>query len=434
MRFARGLLGTAATADGRAARAETQAGQLQDDVRVAGDEERAAIREAEGANAKIEQATQSISSAQGAVRAAVAAGLLADRDDVAEAADIADETAVEAETRVTNALERNVELTSEREQADADHNTARTDLDTKSGKADRVGEQLSAVQQAADELRQQSRLTDLLGAEGIVLDDDAPTLLELLAEAIRNVKVEQDAVRLAAVADERVLGALGNGGLLPPSDDVAEALRILSEEKVTCWSGWQYLARIRAAERDQVLAHHPHLIDGIVLNSGDDLGYAQEKLTAARLLPRTVIAVGTTAAIIDSSADMPAGIGFIVPPNPAMYDEERAEEERHTIERRAEECRVRLADLDTAIEADRDLHLRLRDWQRNYPPGTLAQLTDDHERAASERRDAQKLEREKWEALSTVARQEKLLKQELPKLTKLAADATAQGNQPARAC
>ena len=158
MRFARGLLGTAATADGRAARAETQAGQLQDDVRVAGDEERAAIREAEGANAKIEQATQSISSAQGAIRAAVAAGLLADRDDVAEAADIADETAIEAETRATNAFERNVELTSEQEQADADHNTARTDLDTKSHKADRLGEQLSAVQQAADELCQESRL------------------------------------------------------------------------------------------------------------------------------------------------------------------------------------------------------------------------------------------------------------------------------------
>ena len=423
MRFARGLLGTAATADGRAARAETQAGQLQDDIRVAGDDERAAIREAEGANAKIEQATQSISSVQGAIRAAVAAGLLADRDDVAEAADIADETAVEAETRVTNALERNSELISEREQADADHNRARTDLDTKSRKADRLGEQLSAVQQAADELCQESRLTDLLGAEEIVLDDDAPALLELLADAIRNIKAEQDAVRLAAAADERVLGALGNGGLLPPSDDVAEALRILSEEKITGWSGWQYLARIRAAERDQVLAHHPHLVDGIVLNSGDDLGYAQEKLTAARLLPRTVIAVGTTAAIMDSSADMPAGIGFIVPPNPAMYDEERAEEERLTIERRAEQRRVRLADLDTAIEADLDMHSRLRDWQRNYPPGTLAQLTDDHERAASEWRDAQKFEREKREALSTVARQEKLLKQELPKLTKLATDA-----------
>ena len=178
MRFARGLLGTAATADGRAASAETQAGQLQDDIRVAGDEERAAIREAEGANAKIEQATQSISSAQGAIRAAVAAGLLADRDDVAEAADIADETAVEAETRVTNALERNAELTSEREQADADHNTARTDLDTKSRKADRLGEQLSAVQQAADELCQESRLTDVLGAEEVVLDDVASSRLE----------------------------------------------------------------------------------------------------------------------------------------------------------------------------------------------------------------------------------------------------------------
>ena len=220
-----------------------------------------------------------------------------------------------------------------------------------------------------------------------------------------------------------MLGALGSGGLLPPSDDVADAMRVLSGEKITGWSGWQYLSRIRAAERDEELTHYPYLVDGIVLNSGDDLGRAQEKLTAARLLPRTVIAVGRSAAIMDSSAEEPAGIGFIVPPNPAMYDVERAEEERHTIERRAEERRVRLADLDTAIEADRDMHSRLRDWQRNYPPGTLAQITDDHERAASERRDAQKLEREKREALSTVARQEKLLKQELPKLTKLATDA-----------
>lgn len=422
VRFARGLLAMAAAADDGAARTETRAGQLEDDIRVAGDEERAAIREAEGANAKIEQATQSISSAQGAIRAAVAAGLLADRADVAGAADIAHEGAIKAETRVTDALERSAALTSEREQADAEHGAARTDLDTKSRTADSLGQQLSAAQQAADELCQEGRLTDLLGAEEILLDDDTSTLLELLAEAVGKAKAEQDALRLAAVADERVLSALGTGGLLPPSDDVTEALRVLTDEKITGWSGWHYLARIRADERDQVLAHHPHLVDGIVLNSGDDLGRAQEKLTDACLLPRTVVAVGTTAAIMDSGADVPAGIGFIVPPNPAMYDEERAEEERHTIECRAEERRVRLTELDTAIEADQDLRSRLRDWQRNFPPGRLAQLAEDHEQAAGEWRHAQHLEREKREALSAIARQEKLLKQELPKLTNLATD------------
>jgi hypothetical protein len=423
MRFARGLLAITAAAGGAAARAETRADQLEDDIRVAGDEERAAIREAEGANAKIEQATQSISLAQGAIRAAVAAGLLADSEDMAEAADAADEAAVEAETRVANALEQSAELASEREQADAGHVAVRTDLETKSRVADRLGEQLTAAQQASDELCRTSRLTDLLGAEEILLDDDAPTLVELLTEASGKIKEEQDALRLAAVADERVLSALGSGGLLPPSDDVAEALRVLADEKITGWSGWQYLATIRADERDQVLVCYPYLVDGIVLNSGDDLERAQQKLAAARLLPRTVIAVGTTAALIDSYAEAPAGIGFVVPPNPAMYDEERAEEERHTIEHRAEERRVRLAELDAAIEADRDLCSRLRGWQRDYPPGRLAQLAKDHERAADEWRDAQKLERQKREALSTLVRQEKLLKQELPKISKLAADA-----------
>jgi len=423
MRFARGLLAVAAAADGQAARADAQAGRLEDGIRVAGDEERAAIREAEGANAKIEQAMQSINSAQGAIRAAVAAGLLADREDVAGAADAVGEAAIEAETRVAETLERSAELASERDQADADLDVARTDLETKSRAADRLGALLSAAQQAADELSRTGRLTDLLGAEEIVLDNDAPTLVELLTGAIGIRTEEHDALRLAAVADERVLGALGTGGLLPPSEDVAEALRVLADEKITSWSGWQYLARIRADERDQVLARYPHLVDGIVLNSGDDLERAREKLAAARLLPRTVIAVGTTAAILDAAANAPAGIGFIVPPNPAMYDERRAEEERDAIEYRAVTRRIRLAELDTAIEADRDLRSRLSDWQRDYPPGRLAQLAGDHQRATSEWRDAQKLEREQREALNALVKQEKLLKQELPKLTKLAADA-----------
>ena len=126
-----------------------------------------------------------------------------------------------------------------------------------------------------------------------------PLSFALLNEAIGIAEKEQDALRLAAATDKRVLDALGSGGLLPPDEYIATALRVLSDEKITAWSGWEYLARIRADERDQVLARYPYLIDGIVLNSGDDLDRAQEKLTQARLLPRTVIAVGTSAAIMD---------------------------------------------------------------------------------------------------------------------------------------
>ena len=77
---------------------------------------------------------------------------------------------------------------------------------------------------------------------------------------------------------------------------------------------------------------------------------------------------------------MPAGIGFIVPPNPAMYDEERAEEERHTIECRAEERRVRLTELDAAIEADQDLHATYEGFEKVAAPVRRQMISTDRER------------------------------------------------------
>ena len=83
----------------------------------------------------------------------------------------------EAEANVTEALIRSNELAAERELISSDHDEARSDLDAKSRVADKFGEQLTAAQQAADELRGATRLTDLLGSEEIVLDDDVPALL-----------------------------------------------------------------------------------------------------------------------------------------------------------------------------------------------------------------------------------------------------------------
>ena len=163
----------------------------------------------------------------------------------------------------------------------------------KSRAAEKLGERLAAVQQAAEELRGKSRLTDLLGTEEIVLDNDVPALVALLGEAINQAGEEKNALQIITTTDQRVLDALGSGGLLPPSDHIADALDVLASENITAWSGWEYLSKIRTDERNEVLARYPYLVDGIVLNSGDDLNRAQEKLTEARLLPRAVIAVGT---------------------------------------------------------------------------------------------------------------------------------------------
>jgi hypothetical protein len=82
---------------------------------------------------------------------------------------------------------------------------------------------LSAGQAFADGLRAESRLTALLGADEIMLDDDVPTLLSLLAQSAVEHQDEIDAARVEAVTDDRVLAALGDGGLLPPGEDLTAA-------------------------------------------------------------------------------------------------------------------------------------------------------------------------------------------------------------------
>jgi hypothetical protein len=155
-------------------------------------------------------------------------------------------------------------------------------------------------------------------------------------------------------------------------------------------------------------------VDGIVLNSGDDLGLARDELTAARLLPQTVIAVGTTAAISDLGSEEPAGLGFIVPPNPAMYDAAQAELERQEIQRRQSARSGQLAWLASAIESDRDLTVRLRTWRRDYPSGRLATLMAEHDRAESELREARERERKQSEFHTGLVNAEKELRRRLP--------------------
>jgi hypothetical protein len=415
-RFARGLLAAAAAADAAAKSADGRGSTSNAGIQQADDDERAAIRDGEAANAKIGRATEDIGAAQIAIQAAVAAKLLAAHEDVADAAETAAEAAADAETEESDALTRSGELAADREEATEVLDGLRSDLQNKSRIAEKLDEQLTAARQIADELSGTSRLVDLFGSEEIELDSDSATLHDLLTEAIEATVQESDRHRRDAAVDQRVLDALGTGGLLPPSDEVSAALEVLTDKHMTCWSGWEYLASVRADERDQVLARYPQLVDGIVLNSGDDLKHARDELTVARLLPHTVIAVGTTAAITVVDAPAPAGIGFIVPPSPAMYDAEQAEVERQEIQRRQDARSRRLTELGTVVEVDRGLRAQLEVWQRDYPPGRLGKLATDQQQAATEQRRAQERVRGQSDALAELARQERELKQRLPHL------------------
>jgi hypothetical protein len=429
-RFARGLLAVAAAADAAASSADTRAGELDEAITHTGDKERAAIRDAEAANAQIEQATQAIAAVQEAVRAAVATGLLADYDEVvAEAASMAEADAGDAESEASAALTRSGELAAGREEAAAELDAAREDEKAKADTARALSADLTEARRGASELSRNSRLADLLGSEDVILDSDMPTLLDVLTVAIGAAEQEQAELRGTAAADERVLEALGSGGLLPPSNEIVAALDVLADRNIIGWSGWRYLASIRADERDAVLARYPHLVDGIVLNSSKDLDRAREELTAARLLPGTIIAVGTSTAITAADAPHPAGVAFIVPPNPAMYDEEQAKQERLKIQIRQEARSGRLQELGTEVARDRDLHSRLTQWGRAYPPGRVDKLASDHEHAASELHRAQEALQGKQDSHGKLTAAEKELRRQLPRMHECARQARAKAAQ-----
>jgi hypothetical protein len=415
-RLARGLLSVASAADGAAADADEQAAALERDISEAEQDQRGQIGVAEAAKAIIDQLEKTIAATQEAIRASVAVGLLDDDTDVADSATTAEQAAFRAETALQEALTRAQDIANEREEAASDLEALRTELRQKSSTDEAIANQLERARQFADELCASGRLAELLGTADVILDSDAEVLIELLDGAIEIAETERTQLRQEAEVDGRILEALGSGGLLPPADDIAAALSVLQGCEIMAWSGWQYLASIRADERDQVLARHPHLVDGIVLNSEDDLSLAREELTAARLLPQTVIAVGTTAAISDLDAEALAGLEFIVPPNPAMYDAEEAELERQEIQRRQSARRGRLAGLASAIESDRDLSAQLRTWRRDYPPGRLAALMAEHDQAISELREAREQEWKQRELYTGLVNAEKELRRRLPDL------------------
>ncbi|MGH3913786.1 MAG: hypothetical protein ACRDTC_10315 [Pseudonocardiaceae bacterium] len=86
----------------------------------------------------------------------------------------------------------------------------------------------------------------------------------------------------------------------------------------------------------------------------------------------TMVAVGVTRAMHGGSAA--PGADFVVPPNPAMFDEIAAERERAALTTAGEQRALRMTGLARTLSTDRTLIERLRRWQERYPPQRLAEL------------------------------------------------------------
>ncbi|MFF1299915.1 MULTISPECIES: hypothetical protein [unclassified Streptomyces] len=209
------------------------------------------------------------------------------------------------------------------------------------------------------------------------LDRFADELRELLDDAVSAAERHLFELRTAAADDSRILGALGDGGLLPPGPDVLATVEFLGEHGIPALPGWRYLAQaVDPADHARVLAARPELVDGVIITDPDTHARAREALNEAALLPRSAVAVGTAAALL---APTPApGTGseavFLVPPNPAMHDEHAADEERQTLRARATERDDEIRSLAARLAKDRELAARLASWRTGCPAGRLVEL------------------------------------------------------------
>lgn len=237
---------------------------------------------------------------------------------------------------------------------------------------------------------------DTLGPEE--LDRFADELRELLDDAVGSAERHLFELRTAAADDSRILGALGDGGLLPPGPDVLATVEFLGEHGIPALPGWRYLAQaVDPADHARVLAARPELVDGVIITDPGTHARAREALTDAALLPRSAVAVGTAAALLAPTppADATPGDVFLVPPNPAMHDEHAADEERQALRARATERDEEIRTLAARLGKDRELAARLASWRTGCPAGRLVELA----RAAQEARAfAQEAEAELAEA------------------------------------
>ncbi|GAA0426942.1 hypothetical protein [Streptomyces luteireticuli] len=210
------------------------------------------------------------------------------------------------------------------------------------------------------------------------LDRNADALRELLDDNVAAAERNLFDLRTAAADDSRILGALGDGGLLPAGPDVLAAVEFLGEHGIPALPGWRYLAQsVDPAEHAAVLARRPELVDGVVITDPDSHLRAREVLGAASLLPRSAVAVGTAAALLapaPEGGDSGVSDVFLVPPNPAMHDERAADEERHALRERAAARDEEIRAVAARLAADRTLAARLSSWRAGCPEGRLAEL------------------------------------------------------------
>ncbi|MFJ7130192.1 hypothetical protein [Streptomyces sp. NPDC098101] len=393
----RALAAAAEEGERHAAEEEERSTALQEAGETAHRDATAAATEAQRARSEAGHLRQRLAEVEQETAEAVRAGWLddtapdADPARAALAASDAEKTAVAAWDTARETAAAVVERAREAAGAESRAELAAARAADAAGAA---GNAHDAERRAAEALASEERLAELLSLPPAGGDPTGPAshgpltvtdfdryadeLRSLLDGAVSSAERQLFELRTAAADDSRILGALGDGGLLPPGPDVLATVEHLGEHGIPALPGWRYLAQaVDPADHARVLAARPELVDGVVITDPVSYGRAREVLAAAALLPRSAVAVGTAAALLAPvparSGDEDAGV-FLVPPNPAMHDEHAADEERHALRARAAARDEEIRALAGRLAADRSLAARIGAWRADCPPGMLAEL------------------------------------------------------------
>ncbi|MFD9434403.1 hypothetical protein [Streptomyces sp. NPDC060002] len=400
----RALHAAAGKAEALANEEEERSAALQEVGESAHRDSTSAATDAQRARSEVGHLRQRLSEVEQETAEAVRAGWLddsapdADPARAALAASDAEKTAVAAWDTARDASHRAAEHA--REAASAESRAELTAARAADA-ATAAHRSYEAEQRLAESLAGEERLAELLGLTGGGArpripqprqngepDDDslltpedldrcADELRDLLDDAVSSAERQLFELRTAAADDSRILGALGDGGLLPAGPDVLATVEFLGEHGIPALPGWRYLAQaVDPADHARVLAARPELVDGVIITDPASHARARKALGDAALLPRSAVAVGTAAALLapTPAADALSGDVFLVPPNPAMHDEQAADEERQALRARATERDEDIRRLAARLGKDRELSARLASWRSGCPAGRLTEL------------------------------------------------------------
>ncbi|MFE0732049.1 hypothetical protein ACFW2X_28135 [Streptomyces antibioticus] len=458
----RALHTAAENAENLANEEEERSAALQEAGESAHRDATSAATEAQRARSEIGHLRQRLTEVEQETAEAVRAGWLddsapdADPARAALAASDAEKTAVAAWDTTREAARRAAEHARE---AAAAESRAELTAARAADAATAAHRSYDAERRLAETLAGEERLAELLGLTGGTprgpipqprqddsgepplgpedLDRCADDLRTLLDDAVTSAERQLFDLRTAAADDTRILGALGDGGLLPPGPDVLATVEFLGEHGIPALPGWRYLAQaVDPADHARVLAARPELVDGVIITDPDSHTRAREALGEAALLPRSAVAVGTAAALLAPTPAVDADGGrrsdvFLVPPNPAMHDEHAADEERQALRARATERDEDIRRLAARLGKDRELAARLVSWRTGCPAGRLAELAAaaDRARAFAEEAEAELAEartvRAEAEETAAEAAQVRDEKQEAAQKARRTADALA---------